>query len=64
MDFMVNSRSRFVNLLLHSVKLKFRGMFTMLSEKVHGVKSKTVKIMKSHCVLTYVYDVKLCCYAI
>ena len=31
----------------------------MLSEKVHGVKSKTVEIMKSRRELTYVHAVKL-----
>ena len=56
-----------MNLLFHSVKLKFHGkftiapiLFTMLSEKVHGVKSKTVEIMKSRRELTYVHAVKLC----
>ena len=58
--------SRLANLLFHSVKLKFHGkftiapiLFTLLSEKVHGVESKTVKIMKSRRELTYVHAVKL-----
>ena len=60
-----------MNLIFHAVKLKFHGvftiapiLFTMLSEKVHGVKLKTVKIMKSRRGLTHVHAVKLCCYAI
>ena len=59
-----------MNLIFHSVKFKFHGVFTiapilfdMLSEKVHGVKLKTVKIMKSRRGLTHVHSVKLCCYA-
>ena len=60
-----------MNLIFHSVKLKFHDvftiapiLFTMLSEKVHVVKLKTVKIMKSRRGLTHVHAVKLCCYAI
>ena len=59
------------NFTVTAHELKFHGMFThvpsfftMLSEKVHGMKSKTVKIMKSCRKLTYVYAVKLCCCAI
>ena len=55
-----------MNLIFHSVKLKFHGvftiapiLFTMLSEKVHGMKSKTVKIMKSRRELTHVHAVNV-----
>ena len=53
-----------MNLIFHGVFTIAPILFTMLSEKVHGVKLKTVKIMKSRRGLTHVHAVKLCCYAI